>query len=143
MKLLKLTLSLLLSVCFITSITTPIQADCIETDSIEESTSEIQTREILKSSATKTVTYGSNKAKITLYYTYRYDSTNSSGKYITGVTSASISKVSGWYSVGTVTINNISYSRNHQVASVTVTYTGGHGEGNNTTCTATVTISLV
>ncbi len=117
----------------------------IHASEVLDPVSEITPKEILKGSVTKTVTYAGNKAKITLYYTYRYESTNTSKKYITGVTSASISKVSGWYSVGSATINQsgISYSRNHQVASVPVTYTGGHGEGNNTTCSVTLTISLV
>ncbi len=139
-KLLKLTVSCMMAFSIFSNVTIPLHAS----EGIEP-TSEISPREILKSSVTKTVTYNGNKAKITLYYTYRFESSNTSKKYITGVTSASISKVSGWYSVGTVTINQnqISYSRNHQVASVPVTYTAGHGEGNNTTCSVTLTISLV
>ncbi len=139
-KLLKLTVSCMMVFSILANVTVPIYAS-----EVIDPVSEITPREILKGSVTKTVTYAGNKAKITLYYTYRYESTNTSKKYITGVTSASISKVSGWYSVGSATINQsgISYSRNHQVASVPVTYTGGHGEGNNTTCSVTLTISLV
>lgn len=139
-KLLKLTVLCMMTFSIFANVTVPIYAS-----EVIDPVSEITPKEILKSSVTKTVTYAGNKAKITLYYTYRYESTNTSKKYITGVTSASISKVSGWYSVGSATINQsgISYSRNHQVASVPVTYTGGHGEGNNTTCSVTLTISLV
>lgn len=123
----------------------PIYAETTLQHSNENVPSEVEGREILRGSSTKTVTYAGNKAKITVYYTYRYESSNASGKYITGFTGASISKVSGWYSVGTVTINmnGIIYSRNSQVASVPVTYTAGMGEGNNTTCSATLTVSLL
>lgn len=139
-KFLKVALSSFMAFTFFTSGTTPLHAS-----EVIDPVSQITPKEILKGSVTKTVTYAGNKAKITLYYTYRFESSNTSKKYITGVTSATISKVSGWYSVGSATINQsgISYSRNHQVATVPVTYTGGHGEGNNTTCSVTLTISLV
>lgn len=70
---------------------------------------------------------------VTVYYTTRYDSGNSSGKYITGITSLKASKKSGWYSVSsTCSITNISYSANHQTADITFTYKASTGAGYNT-----------
>lgn len=111
------------------------------------SVTEVQPREILTYSMSQNIYEGTNSqlvAKVTLKYTVRGEGSNSSGGYITGVTSASIKKVKGWESVSSLTIlrNKISYSRNHQIAYVPITYKGSIGSGNST-YSATITISLL
>lgn len=107
---------------------------------------EIQPREILTQSKSQIVTVGANKeymAIITVKYTVRPESSNSSGYYITGVLSASIQNLKGWTSVGAANINTngIVYSQNHQQAVVPVTYEASIGEGYST-YSNTITINL-
>ena len=53
--------------------------------------------------------------------------------YITGIKGVSIKNVSGWYSVkSTGSIKSISYTNNHQQATVDITYQASAGAGNNT-----------
>lgn len=139
----KIILTSLLFSCFITTFATPLHAEehfLYNTEELNKAP-----KEILRSSYTTTITYGAKyKAKIKLNYTYRYEKSNASGKYITGFTGGSITNVSGWYSVGSVSINtnSISYSQNSQVALVPITYTASIGAGNNA-YNATITVSLV
>ncbi|MGM9942443.1 MAG: hypothetical protein ACI32N_10730 [Bulleidia sp.] len=60
-----------------------------------------QTWEILRGTYSAIVTDPgtSYRAKITLTYTYRYEPSNRSGKYITGISDANATNYSGWYSV--------------------------------------------
>ncbi len=143
MKKLKIILTSLLCICFISIALTPTYAE--ENPFIHTKEVKKAPREILRSSYTTTIRYGAKyKARIKLNYTYRYEKSNASGKYITGFTSASITNVSGWYSVGSVSVktNSISYSQNCQVAVVPITYTASIGAGNNT-YNATIIVSLV
>lgn len=93
---------------------------------------EIEPREILRVNITETVYVGSQyAAEITLPYTIRNEASNSSGYYITGVLSGSIRNVKGWTAVRNVDFNpfDITYSDNHQVAVVPITYEASIGSG--------------
>lgn len=103
------------------------------------------TREILSSSKTFYHTYTSGySVKIKINYTYRYESSNSSGKYITGITGGTITKVSGWTSIGSYSINtnSVKYTSNSQYATVEYSYYGSMGAGNNIYDSGAVTLSM-
>lgn len=93
------------------------------------SLTEVQPREILTYTKTQKIYEGSLVAKVTLKYTTRSESGNTSGEYITGVKSISIAKVSGWVNVNSVSVKKIEYSKNHQRANVFITYKGSTGSG--------------
>ena len=96
------------------------------------SVSAVQPREILTYTKTQKVYVGSLAAKVTLQYTTRSESGNSSGEYITGVKSISIAKVSGWTSVRNVKVTRMAYSNNHQKADAYISYEGSVGSGYTT-----------
>lgn len=99
----------------------------------EKNTMREQTWDILRGTYSAVVTdpFTSYKAKITLTYTYRYEPSNRSGKYITGILTASASNYYGWYRVsgGTVYQDQITYSANSQIATVPVSYKASTGAG--------------
>lgn len=109
--------------------------------------SSVQPREILTGSYTKNIYADSNTKSVTvkIYYTYRYESSNSSKKYITGIQYGTITSYSGWKSVSglNVSTNSVNYSNNNQTASFTVSYYGGMGDGNTSYMSSTVVISLI
>lgn len=107
------------------------------------SVSAVQPKQILTYTHTQYVYSGVNVAKITMKYTARDDEVNDSGYYITGILNASIKKVKGWTAVGSVSIKraSITYTRNHQIASVPISYEASSGQGYNT-YTDTIRIEL-
>lgn len=106
----------------------------------------VQPREMLTGSYTTDVTADSGSKVITIkiYYTYRYESSNSSGRYITGIQRGTILSCSGWKSASglSVSTNSVVYSNNHQRASFSISYYGGMGTGNTSYMTSTVNIFL-
>ena len=104
--------------------------------------STIAPRQILTYSKVHRAYVGANAVDITIKFTARDDIANDSGYYITGILNSSIKNVSGWYSVGAVSINRsgITYSNNFQYASVPVTYQASGGSGFHT-YTTTVSIN--
>lgn len=104
----------------------------------------IQPREILTQSKMKIVTVGNEYAAIvTVNYTVRPETSNSSGYYITGILNGSIKNLKGWTDVRNVNINrnSIIYSQNYQQAVVSFTYEASIGEGYST-YSNTITINL-
>lgn len=106
--------------------------------------SKVSTREILSDSATFYETYGSNKVKIVVRYTYRFEASNGSKKFITGILGGTITNVSGWTSIGSqkVYANSVSYSDNCQIATIPYSYYGSIGIGNNIYVSGSVKINL-
>ena len=102
-------------------------------------------REILRGTHTSIETYGAGyQVKVTINYTYRYEASNVSGKYITGILGGDVVEYRLWTSVGNsnIHVNNVTYSENHQVARVPVSYDGSIGSGNNIHVDELVTIDL-
>ena len=94
---------------------------------------DIQPRETVTMTYTERLYVGDHSADVTIYYTTRLEGSTASGMYITGVLRGTIRNVSGWTSVTNleVDIPNITYSDNHQKASVPVRYEGSIGSGYN------------
>ncbi len=102
-------------------------------------------REILRGTHTSIETYGAGyQVKVTINYTYRYEASNVSQKYITGILGGNVVKYRLWTSVGdySIHVNNVTYSENHQVARVPVSYYGSIGSGENIPVDELVTIDL-
>lgn len=138
----RLVLVLATTICAIfTPLSTMVHAE--EMDSTVKSA---QPREMLTGSYTTNVSADSGSKVITIkiYYTYRYESSNSSGRYITGIQSGTILSWSGWKSASglRVSTNSVIYTNNHQNASFSISYYGGMGSGNTSYMTSTVNIFL-
>ena len=104
-----------------------------ETREMEVEMDLAQPRAMYDLSLSDVVSYGENKVRATFTVTVRDETANSSGFYITGIKGVSIKNVSGWYSVkSTGSIKSISYTNNHQQATVDITYQASAGAGNNT-----------
>lgn len=102
-------------------------------------------REIMRGTHTSIETYAGNyKVRVILNYAYRFEASNVSKKYITGILGGSVVNYSGWISVGSynIQVNNVTYSENQQVARVPVSYDGSIGSGNNIHVDELVTIDL-
>lgn len=93
--------------------------------------SPMSAREVLTLSQTQNVYVGTKIAKLTVNYTVRSETSNSSKYYITGILNASITNVVGWTAVNSATIDRsgIIYTNNHQTATVPITYQGSTGSG--------------
>lgn len=105
----------------------------------------VSPREILRGTYSGIETYAGNyKVRVTLNYTYRFEASNVSRKYFTGILGGKVENYSGWVSIGNcnIQLNNVSYSENQQVAMVPVTYDGSIGAGNTIVVTEIVTIDL-
>lgn len=139
--LLKILLMILMMVCMPTS--NHIYAE--ESSSTKKQS--LVSKEILTGTYTKQCKLDTGKkwVNITIYYTYRYEASNSSKKYITGIKSGKIGSYKGWQNVTGLQIssNTVYYSKNHQVVTVTVSYNGITNNGNTSHITDTITISLV
>lgn len=98
-------------------------------DATAKDTSTVEPKQILTYSKVHRAYVGSSAVDITLKFTARDDAHNTSGYYITGILNTSIKNVTGWHSVGSVKIDQVSYSDNHQFASVRVTYEASGGSG--------------
>lgn len=111
-------------------------------DANTENSSTVEPKQILTYTKVHRAYVGSSAVDITVRFTARDDAYNSSGYYITGILSASIKNVTGWHSVGSVTINRsgITYSDNYQYASIPVTYEASGGSGLRT-YTTTISVS--
>ena len=139
-------LAILASICNVSVLAADTIEDPTQNVSIGLMDSDVTPREIISHTYTKTVAlsgHPTHAVTITLSYTTRYEASNSSKAYITGVTSGSASLP--WYStyskVGSVSIGTVTYSNNHQTAIVPVTYQVSEGDGWQSHSTH-ITISL-
>lgn len=139
----RLTTLLMAAALSVSCVIVPAAASPISENTDQILTLEAQPREILRAKETHNVHVGTRIAAVTINYTVRYEASNSSGKYITGVLNGSIENVSGWTDVRNLSIDpyGVIYSKNHQVATVPITYQASIGEG-YATYTDTFTIDL-
>ena len=90
----------------------------------ETSNSTVTPRLMYDRTFTAKYTTGNNVLKVTAYATVRDETANSSGFYITGFKSITVTKVSGWQNVSDGEIKSITYANNHQQAVVKFTFKG-------------------
>ena len=125
----KMLLTAMLCVC--TMFGTSIVAHAQSTEEMPNDERNIA-REILTGSTTQILTYTSGySVRVTIRYTWRYEASNSSKKYITGILGGTILVASGWTSISStyVNVNSVSYERNNQTAYVPISYIGSIGSG--------------
>lgn len=95
----------------------------------ETSNSTVTPRLMYDRTFTAKYTTGNDVLKVTAYATVRDETANSSGFYITGFKSITVTKVSGWQNVSDGEIKSITYANNHQQAVVKFTFKGSIGSG--------------
>lgn len=120
--------ALILSFTLISVVVMPVNAS-------DYQSKESPNQEIMQESQTLTFTeYGTGKRmKLTVKYTICSEFENSSGKYITDITSLSAkNKYNDWQSIGACTQTEVNYSSNHQVATISFTFRASIGSGYST-----------
>jgi hypothetical protein len=128
-------IAFLLSLCLVISATV-VPAFAAETDSYAESaviSEDVASPQTMWPS-THTFKYCDSGVTgktidLKIYYTCRDEDSNSSGYYITGVMRAEIVGHSGWTAVRNASISSVTYSSNHQYATIVVTFQASVGAG--------------
>lgn len=115
-------------------------------DANNNSTSDaVSPREILRVTADVQSIHPSGGVVIILItYTYSYEPTNLTGRYITGVIDGKIKTCYGWHSANNLHVNAVgtTYSNNRQIAYIPVTYSVGTGSGTPIQVSDTLVLSL-
>ena len=124
----KMLLTAMLCVCTMFGTSIVVHAQSTDEMPNEE---KIDAREILSGTSTQTIKYGANAVTVTIRYTWRYESSNYSGKYITGILGGSIRKAYGWTAISNthIFVNSVSYLQNQQIALIPFSYCGSVGQG--------------
>lgn len=119
----------LFALCLILALGIPTNVNAMSY-TVAEEVNEVTPRAMYTWTFTDTVSHGNNKVKVTASGTVRDETANTSGLYITGFTSLKISNAGGWQSVSSSgQIVSISYSNNHQKATVVFNYKASVGAG--------------
>ena len=131
----------LFTLCLILAMAIPTNVKAMEHTTSTEAY-EIAPRAMYTWTFNDTVFNGNNKINVTATGTVRDETANTSGLYITGFTSLKISNASGWQNVDpNGNIVSVSYSNNHQKATVVFNYKASIGAG-LTTYQGVATFSL-
>lgn len=81
---------------------------------------------------------------ISIRYTYSYEPSNATGKYITGIQYGTIKSWDGWFYVSNLNVNVLgtTYANNNQIAYIPVSYEAGLGAGTPITVYDTLVLSM-
>ena len=81
---------------------------------------------------------------ISIRYTYSYEPSNVTGKYITGIQYGTIKSWDGWHYVSNLNVNVLgtTYANNRQIAYIPVSYNAGLGSGTPFTVYDTLILSM-